>query len=91
MTTTSYEGSGLEALADMPNYYSWIMETFTPFVRDNVVEYGPGVGTVSARLEPLSATLTLAEPSSNLTAQLRERFDGNEKITKSLRSLQRTN
>jgi hypothetical protein len=65
MTTTSYEGRDLEALGDMPNCYSWIMETFKPFVRDNVVEYGSGVGTVSNRLKPLSATLTAISPSSN--------------------------
>ena len=29
MDAVAYEGSDLEILADMPNYYSWIMETFS--------------------------------------------------------------
>ncbi len=80
MTTDSYKGDDLEALADMPNYYSWIMDVFTPFVRGAVVEYGSGVGTVSAHLKPLSANLTLVEPSPNLAAQLRSRFDDDGKV-----------
>jgi SAM-dependent methyltransferase len=74
MAAVVYEGNDLEVLADMPNYYSWIMETFSPHVRGSVVEYGAGVGSVSARLEPLATTLTLVEPSANLTDQLRTRF-----------------
>lgn len=81
MSTASYEGDDLEALADMPNYYSWIMEIFAPFVSGNVVEYGAGVGTISARLHPAATSLTLVEPSSNLTSQLRDRFAGETRIT----------
>ena len=43
----TYEGRDLEVLADMPNYYGWIMRWFTPYVRGRVVEYGAGAGTVS--------------------------------------------
>ena len=59
--SVTYEGSDLEALADMPNYYTWIMETFGPFVRGDVVEYGAGIGTVSSRLAPLATSLTLVD------------------------------
>src|SRR5687767_12150491 len=76
----TYEGSDLEVLADMPNYYSWIMEAFAPHVRGRVVEYGAGVGTVSARLEPHAAALTLVEPSPNLVGALRSRFVGCAKV-----------
>ncbi len=78
--TIRYEGSDLEVLADMPNYYDWMMATFAPHVRGNVVEYGAGVGTVSARLEPLAAALTLVEPSTNLVNPLRVRFSGVSKV-----------
>ncbi len=48
----------LEILATMPNYYGWIMETFAPFVRGHVVEYGTGTGTISLRLASLADKLT---------------------------------
>ncbi|MBX7199494.1 MAG: class I SAM-dependent methyltransferase [Rhodospirillaceae bacterium] len=73
-TPVTYEGSDLEVLADMPNYYAWIMETFGPHVRGDVVEYGAGIGTVSSRLAPLAASLTLVEPSANLIPPLSARF-----------------
>jgi len=74
MTTTSYEGRDLEVLADMPNYYSWIMSWFAPYVRGRVVEYGAGAGTVSKLLRPLADRLTLVEPSANLLPVLQARF-----------------
>ena len=30
MSEVTYEGDDLEVLAQMPKYYSWIMETFAP-------------------------------------------------------------
>jgi hypothetical protein len=69
-----YEGRDLEVLANMPNYYSWIMDTFAPHITGHVVEYGAGAGTVSSRLVPLAAKLTLVEPSVNLVSVLRRRF-----------------
>jgi SAM-dependent methyltransferase len=76
MGDLTYEGRDLEVLADMPNYYAWIMDRFGPHVRGRVIEYGSGTGTVSARLLPLADTLTLVEPSPNLVASLRTRFAG---------------
>lgn len=75
-----YEGRDLEVLADMPNYYSWIMETFAPHVRGRVIEYGAGAGTVSERLLPLADQLTLVELSPNLVATLRRRFRNDRKV-----------
>jgi SAM-dependent methyltransferase len=74
MGEVAYEGRDLEVLADMPNYYAWIMDTFSPFVAGHVIEYGAGAGTVSQRLVPLAERLTLVEPSVNLVAKLRARF-----------------
>jgi SAM-dependent methyltransferase len=74
MSDLHYEGRDLEALANMPTYYSWIMNTFAPHVSGHVVEYGAGVGTVSSCLVPFSAKLTLVEPSPNLVRVLRRRF-----------------
>jgi SAM-dependent methyltransferase len=80
MTDTFYEGRDLEVLGDMPNYYSWIMETFKPHVAGRVVEYGAGAGTVSAQLLPLASRLTLVEPSANLTVLLKDRFKGESQV-----------
>jgi len=64
----------LAVLSDMPNYYDWIMDTFAPFVRGHVVEYGAGTGTISQRLAATAVRLTLVEPSPQLVAVLRSRF-----------------
>jgi SAM-dependent methyltransferase len=80
MTEVFYEGCDLEALGNVPNYYSWIMETFAPYVRGHVIEYGAGRGTVSERLVPLSDKLILVEPSTNLADVLRARFCDDPKI-----------
>ena len=70
----------LEVLAKMPNYYGWIMETFAPFVRGHVVEYGAGTGTISQQLAPFADRLTLVEPSINLVTVLRRTFRDNPKV-----------
>jgi SAM-dependent methyltransferase len=75
MADALYEGRDLEVLGDMPNYYSWLMDTFSPHVSGHVVEYGAGTGTVSSRLLPLATKLTLVEPSSNLVKILHRRFE----------------
>ena len=74
MVDNTYEGRDLEALADMPNYYSWIMSWFSPYVRGRVVEYGAGTGTFSQHLRPLAQRLTLIEPSANLHTALQAKF-----------------
>ena len=81
MAELLYEGHDLDVLSDMPNYYNWIMAAFSPHIRGEVIEYGAGSGTVSARLEPLAQRLTLVEPSPNLASVLRSRFAGNGKVS----------
>jgi SAM-dependent methyltransferase len=81
MTDPFYEGRDLEILADMPNYYDWIMDALSPYVRGHVIEYGAGAGTVSARLAPLADKLTLVELSANLIAPLSARFGNNPKVS----------
>ena len=75
-----YEGKDLEVLADMPNYYAWIMEVFTPYLRGRIVEYGAGAGTVSERLLAFADRLVLVEPSTNLTDVLRAKFAKAEQV-----------
>jgi SAM-dependent methyltransferase len=80
MQQVQYEGEDLDVLRDMPNYYSWIMAAFAPFVRGDVIEYGAGVGTVSERLLPLADRLILVEPSPPLIPKLRARFAAQPKV-----------
>ncbi len=80
MNTATYEGRDLEVLANMPNYYAWIMDYLAPCVRGDVVEYGSGIGTMSALLAKSAGTLALVEPSSNLIEQLRLRFAGHANV-----------
>jgi SAM-dependent methyltransferase len=80
MTELRYNGRDLEILANMPNYYGWIIELLAPFVAGHVIEYGAGLGSVSERLAPLSERLTLVESSENLIDILYSRFDGHPKI-----------
>jgi len=75
MADVLYEGRDLEVLANMPSYYSWMMDIFRFHVAGHVVEYGAGAGTISSRLLPLADKLTLVEPSQNLIAVLRRRFE----------------
>ena len=78
----------LELLATMPNYYAWIMEAFTPFVRGHVIEYGAGTGTISRLLVPLADTFSAVEPSSNLAAALQAKFRDDSKVEVVRESLQ---
>ncbi len=73
----SYDGRDLEVLAEMPNYYAWIMEALAPHVRGRVIEYGAGTGTITHRLLPHATSLVAVEPSKNLTAALQSRVGAN--------------
>src|SRR5262245_31800310 len=80
MNDVTYEGEDLSVLAEMPNYYGWMFETFAPYVRGRVVEYGAGTGTVSARLAALGESLVAVEPSPNLARHLSARFASDPKV-----------
>ncbi len=76
-----YEGRDLEVLADMPNYYAWIFRYFARYVRGEMIEYGAGTGTVSAKLLASAGSLTLVEPSANLVRALNDRFGNDARVT----------
>jgi SAM-dependent methyltransferase len=80
MDDVTYEGRDLEVLADMPNYYAWIMASFAPYVSGRVIEYGAGTGTVSRRVAPAAEKLILVEPSKNLAAHLKMQFSSDPKF-----------
>lgn len=74
----NYSTSDLEALADLDNYYKWILDEIRPFLGTHLAEVGAGIGNftkflVDAKLvgNPTS-TLEAFEPASNLYRQLRD-------------------
>ena len=75
-----YEGHDLEVLCALPRYYGWIYDYFEQYLTGNGAEFGPGLGTNSARILPKLATLDLIEPSPNLVKKLIERFGGDARI-----------
>ncbi len=84
----TYGGRDLEALSGMTHYYNWIVDHFAPHVRGRMIEYGPGSGTVSARLRPLVERADLVEPSANLAALLREMFANDAAVSIHARNME---
>jgi SAM-dependent methyltransferase len=68
----AYEGQDLEALADIPNYQQWIVDSFLPCVRGRVLEVGAGIGTMARRYAHAADEAVLLEPARNLIPKLRE-------------------
>jgi SAM-dependent methyltransferase len=71
-----YEGQDLEALADLPHYYRWILKTFGPYLRGTVLEVGAGIGNFSAHYVHGVERAVLLEPARNLYLHLADRFAG---------------
>ena len=80
-TTKEYPGDELASLAEMPNYNDWIFSHFRSHLGGRAVEFGAGLGTVSASLAPAVDALELVEPSPRLAQALNERFADAEKVT----------
>lgn len=76
-----YEGRDLEVLADCPQYYRWIADAMTPYVRGCGIEYGPGKGTISKLVLPHMFQLSLVEPSPNLCQELENTFADNAEVS----------
>lgn len=59
-----YPTEYLDSLGELDGYNTWLVESFAPFVRGDVLEVGAGTGTVTARLAKLSqvTSITAIEP-----------------------------
>ena len=55
-------------------YYDWVLDRISGSVGGRTLEVGAGIGTLSARVEPLTSELVLVEPAANLYRRLDERF-----------------
>jgi SAM-dependent methyltransferase len=70
-----YAGQDLEALADLPNYYRWILRTFAPYLsHKSILEVGAGIGNFSAHYVDAVRAAMLLEPAPNLHHKLAQRF-----------------
>jgi SAM-dependent methyltransferase len=76
-----YEGHDLEILADLPNYYGWIIESFRPWLKGRTMEIGAGTGTISKRIFGYTDELILVEPSAHLTEHLPVSIAKNKKVS----------
>ena len=59
-----YPTEYLDSLGELDSYNSWLVDSFAPFVRGNVLEVGAGTGTVTTRLAQLPSvkSITAIEP-----------------------------
>ena len=76
-----YEGHDLEILADLPNYYGWIIEAFRPYLKGRTMEIGTGVGTISKLIFEDADELILVEPSAHLTEYLPASISKSSKVS----------
>ena len=66
-----YEGCDLEAMAQAPNYYNWIISIIKPYIGKVVVEVGAGSGSFSKHLLTLPVRhALLIEPTKNMYKHL---------------------
>jgi len=76
-----YEGHDLEILAELPNYYNWIIEKFRPYLKGHTMEIGAGIGTISKLIIDDTEELILVEPSAHLTEYLPPSIAKNGKVS----------
>jgi len=80
MRPLHYLTSDLEVLADLKNYYRWILDEIRPFLGTRLAEIGAGIGTFTKLLANAhlstnpTARLEAFEPADNLYPELRERL-----------------
>jgi SAM-dependent methyltransferase len=71
----------LEVLAGARGLGDWMFEQFAPYVGDDVVEVGAGIGTYTERLLAGGAQRVLAvDPEQPCVERLHERFDADPRV-----------
>lgn len=74
-TGESYFAEDLEAMDSASNYYSWMLDAFSPHIGQRILEVGAGSGNFSKRLlERNPELLTCLEPSENVAHLLEQRL-----------------
>lgn len=75
-----YEGQDLEALADIPRYQNWLLESFRARLAGRVLEVGAGSGNLANLYVDDVSEAVLVEPAPNLAARLKERFSKRKNV-----------
>jgi SAM-dependent methyltransferase len=78
--TETYEGQDLEALADIPNYQRWILDTFPVPPCGRVLEIGAGIGNLARHYVNRVDEAVLLEPALNLRGRLEAAFQGRPNV-----------
>jgi SAM-dependent methyltransferase len=79
-TGEAYFAEDLEAMDSASNYYSWMLQAFSPHIGQRILEVGAGSGNFSKRLlERGPELLTCLEPSENVAAILESRLAGDSR------------
>lgn len=81
----------LDRIAEAVNYNDWIVKRMRAFVGDRVLDFGAGIGTITAALAEHAEVVAL-EPDPLFAARLHERFadDGRVRVVASDASWLRT-
>ena len=79
--TNGYMGRDLETLAELPNYYDWIVDVFGPWLAGYTLEIGAGIGTIATRIVDDVERLDLVEPSINLPRLMPGELTDNPKVS----------
>jgi len=77
-----YSGTELDAMAEARNYCRWILDFFSSYLGETVIEIGAGTGTFSRLLlnADRTADLVLFEAAANLFPSLRKRFADDPRV-----------
>jgi hypothetical protein len=77
-----YSGKELEVMSFATNYHKWIVDELKPFLGDNAVEVGAGVGNLSSLLlETQLKHLHAFEPATNLFPLLSKNMQGISRVS----------
>lgn len=78
----TYPGKELESMSFAHNYHKWIVDELRPFIGQNVVEVGAGVGDLTTILLQTNLEHLYAfEPASNLFPSLKEKTNGQTRVS----------
>lgn len=77
----SYDSVPLEASEDLARYNKWVVSSIADSIRGRTLEFGAGIGTMSALVRPLASELVLVEPADNLANALTTRFIDDSAVT----------
>jgi SAM-dependent methyltransferase len=77
----------LEVSAGLVRYHEWLMQRIAGSISGRTLEVGAGIGTLSAKVEPLCTELVLVEPAVSLCRHLEARFADVPKVRPCLGTL----